>query len=73
MIDFSHYTSGIYANTKCISDWDATDHATNIVGWGTDSEKSVEYWIMRNSWGITWGESGYMRVKIVPGNGICGI
>ena len=28
---------------------------------------------MRNSWGINWGEDGYMRIKIIDGNGICGI
>ena len=63
-----NYKSGIYAGTDCSS---SINHATNVVGWGTAS--GVDFWIMRNSWGATWGESGYMRVKIVDGAGICGI
>ena len=47
------------------------DHATNLVGYGNAG--GVEYWLMRNSWGTTWGESGYMRLQIVSGAGICGV
>jgi len=28
---------------------------------------------MRNSWGTSWGESGYMKLAIVDGPGICAI
>lgn len=42
-----------------------------VVGWGTSG--TTEYWLLRNSWGKTWGESGYMRVQINAGNGICGV
>ena len=28
---------------------------------------------MRNSWGTSWGEQGYMRIEITDGVGICGI
>ena len=65
---FQSYKSGIFNATTCGT---SLDHATNVVGWGTAS--GVDYWIMRNSWGTTWGESGYMRLQIVAGNGICGI
>lgn len=37
------------------------DHATTIVGSGSDG--GVEYWKVRNSWGGGWGEAGYYRVK----------
>jgi len=37
------------------------DHATTIVGSGIDS--GVEYWKVKNSWGVGWGEAGYFRVK----------
>ncbi len=65
---FQSYKSGIFNSTACGT---STDHATNVVGWGTAS--GVEYWLMRNSWGTSWGESGYMRIEIVSGEGICGI
>ncbi len=65
---FQSYKSGIFNSTACGTN---LDHATNVVGWGTSG--GVEYWLMRNSWGTTWGESGYMRLQIVTGNGICGI
>jgi len=65
---FQRYSSGIFNSTQCGT---SLDHATNVVGWG--SHNGTEYWIMRNSWGKSWGESGYMRLEIVSGAGICGI
>jgi C1A family cysteine protease len=66
---FQMYSSGVFTNTKCGT---SLDHATNVVGWATDATDG-DYWIMRNSWGASWGEAGYMYVKIVDGDGLCGI
>ena len=65
---FQSYKSGIFNDASCGT---THDHATNVVGWGTAN--GVEYWLMRNSWGTSWGEAGYMRIQIVSGLGICGI
>lgn len=42
----------------------------NAVGFGVSG--STEYVIIRNQWGTGWGESGYVRVKLISGNvGVC--
>lgn len=64
---FNRYRGGIYDDTKC---GEYLDHAITIVGWGN---QPTEYWLIRNSWGTSWGEQGYMRMWITGGNGICGV
>ena len=46
-------------------------HFVLIVGYDTTS--SPEYYIVKNSWGQDWGESGYVRISISTGVGTCGI
>lgn len=45
-----------------------------LVGYGAASD-GQEYWILRNSWGTSWGMAGYMNIAIKEGdeNGICGV
>jgi len=37
------------------------DHCVQLVGWNTAS--NINYWIVRNSWGVTWGERGFIWVE----------
>jgi C1A family cysteine protease len=37
-------------------------HGIIIEGWGYSDIHKKEYWILRNSWGTTWGDNGYFRV-----------
>ncbi|XP_057502568.1 actinidain-like [Actinidia eriantha] len=54
---FKSYQSGIFTG-PCGAH---IDHGVTIVGYGT--EGGIDYWIVRNSWGTTWGESGYIRMQ----------
>jgi cathepsin L len=55
--DWFGYSSGVYDG--CTYDDIDLDHGVQLVGYGTDSE---DYWLVRNSWGEDWGESGYIRL-----------
>lgn len=57
---FQAYTGGIYATNEsstCPNNW--INHSVMLIGWN-DTENT---WIMKNSWGTGWGESGYMRIR----------
>ena len=55
--DFMYYTKGIYHH---ILGGLEGGHAVTIVGYGIEGSK--KYWTVRNSWGESWGESGYFRI-----------
>ncbi|KAJ7968711.1 Cysteine proteinase RD21a [Quillaja saponaria] len=58
--DFQLYTGGIY-DGECSSDPNDIDHAVLVVGYG--SEDDEDYWIVKNSWGTSWGIDGYFYIK----------
>ena len=66
---FQFYTDGILNSPNCGTD---IDHAIVAVGYGVDPTKG-EYYIVRNSWGPSWGDRGYLKIAIVDGVGICAI
>jgi len=61
---FQSYHSGILSQCD-----NQVDHCVQAVGF--DTTNSVPYWIVRNSWGTSWGERGYIRVEM--GKDLCRI
>ena len=70
--NFMAYTGGVYSNAACQSDKADLDHAVLAVGWGVDASSGEEYWLVKNSWGTTWGMDGYFHLKR-NSNNMCGI
>lgn len=67
---FQFYSSGIFSG-----DCDKfLDHAVTAIGYGTGSD-GRKYWLIKNSWGTGWGESGYMRIQrdVAAREGLCGL
>jgi KDEL-tailed cysteine endopeptidase len=50
------------------------DHGVLVVGYGNDAALG-DYWKLKNSWGGSWGESGFFRVarSEETGPGVCGL
>jgi len=63
---WSYYSGGIY-NSSCGT---SLNHGVALVGYGADNGK--QYWIIRNSWGTSWGISGYMKLARGEGTGTTG-
>ncbi|XP_060132484.1 procathepsin L-like isoform X2 [Zootoca vivipara] len=69
--DFQFYHDGIYNHCQC---GDHLDHAMLAVGYGFErrgGQRLVDYWILKNSWGLAWGIHGYMKMQ--KGVNRCGI
>ncbi|KAL4334670.1 hypothetical protein GQ457_07G015190 [Hibiscus cannabinus] len=69
--NFQFYTGRGVFTGECDS---VLTHGVTIVGYGT-SEEGLKYWVIKNSWGKTWGENGFMKIQRgvnAPG-GLCGI
>ncbi|KAI3952149.1 hypothetical protein MKW98_005844 [Papaver atlanticum] len=68
---FRFYSEGIFTG-DCE---DNLSHGVAIVGYGGGSKKENKYWIVKNSWGMNWGEKGYIRMSrgVKSKQGLCGI
>lgn len=68
---FQFYRSGILKKNSCGTN---LDHAIQVVGYG--EENGVKYWIIRNSWGKSWGDNGFVRLERTENtrnDGTCGV
>ncbi|EOA24345.1 hypothetical protein CARUB_v10017584mg [Capsella rubella] len=68
---FRQYFGGIFEDENCGTDG---THTVTVVGYGT-SKEGIKYWLLKNSWGKSWGENGYMRIKrgVDAPEGMCGL
>ena len=65
--DFKNYKTGVLSGCTCTS---SNGHAVNAVGYNFAA--ATKYFIIKNSWGKTWGSSGFGHVIASAGDGFCG-
>lgn len=70
VMDFQHYSKGVYSSTSCHQDSKHVNHAVLAVGYNVTASNEP-YWIVKNSWGPDWGLDGYFWIE--RGKNMCGL
>ncbi|KAM5128991.1 cathepsin K-like [Mantella aurantiaca] len=65
---FQFYSTGVYYDPQCNAE--DINHAVLAVGYGV--QKKAKHWIIKNSWGLDWGDKGYILMARDKQNA-CGI
>jgi C1A family cysteine protease len=68
---FQSYAGGVLTSSSCGTN---LNHGVLVVGYGV--ENGQDYWLVKNSWGVTWGDKGYVKIgrsSSTNDAGICGI
>ncbi len=69
---FQSYKSGVL--TSDLECGTSLDHGVLIVGYGEES--GIPYWLLKNSWGDSWGDEGYVKIERSDSTsdaGVCGV
>ena len=56
---YMHYAGGVVTDESCGHD---VNHAALVVGYGSDN--GLEYFLVKDSWGPTWGDHGYIKIGV---------
>jgi C1A family cysteine protease len=68
---FQSYSGGVLDSSTCYT---SLDHGVLTVGYGEENGK--KYWLVKNSWGTSWGVDGYVKILRSDSTndpGVCGI
>jgi C1A family cysteine protease len=66
------YVGGVLTKT-CTAEFNRMDHCVQLVGYDKTGggPGAIPYWKIKNSWGTSWGENGYMRLAYNNSNMCC--